>query len=154
MRFILILCLLCLGVSVGALEGIYAGLGTEINANSPRGPAVLGGLTLGFDLHRHWTAGLRAGYSPNMYVSSALEPVAFGRYYLLPGSGGPFVQGEAGCIIIFAFDEDFIVFSGGFATGWRFNLARNVYVEPALRLGYPYLFGVSLNAGLRFKIRN
>ena len=145
------MCLVCIGGSVGALEGIFTGLGTEINANSPRGPAISGGLAVGFDLHRHWTAGIRTGYSPNMYVSSALEPVALLRYYLLPGSRGPYAQAEAGCIIVFAFEEDHLVFSGGFAAGWRFNMTRNVYLEPALRLGYPFLLGVSLSAGLRFK---
>ena len=152
-RSFLILCLLCMGGSLFALEGFFAGLSTEINANSPRGPGISGGITLGLDWHQHGALGLKTAYNPNLFVSGALESLALVRYYLAPGCMGPFAQAEAGLIYIFAIDEDYLVFNGGLTTGWRFSFGANGYMEPALRVGYPFLWGLGVTAGLRFQFK-
>jgi outer membrane protein OmpA-like peptidoglycan-associated protein len=47
--------------------------------------------------------------------------------------------------------EVFPAFSGGLSAGWRFNLGGNWYVEPAARVGYPYIWGFGVTAGIKFK---
>ena len=153
MKRLLILCLFCLPPKLSAMEGLFAGLGTEINANSVNEPAISGGLVLGFDLYPHWALGFKASYSHNMNDTSVLEPQALFRYYLAPLCRGPFAQAEAGCSIIFAPDSTYPVFTGAWAMGWRFNLASIGYLEPALRIGYPFLWGLNLTAGILIKSR-
>ena len=137
--------------NLSAMEGFFVGLGTEINANAPRGPGVSASFIFGADLNPHWAVGAKAAYNPNVYVSGTLEPSLLARYYLTSGSNGPFAQAELGCVIIFAVDNDYLGFSGGVVTGWRFDLSKSVYLEPALRFGYPYLMGLGVMAGFRQK---
>jgi len=147
MRRLLILCLICLPLGVSALEGLFAGLGTEINGNSVNEPAISASLVLGLDLHPHWGLGLKASYSHNMDDTSVLEPQALLRYYLAPLCRGPYAQAEAGCSIIFATSNTHPVLTGAWAMGWRFNLTTKGYLEPALRIGYPFFWGLNLTAG-------
>jgi hypothetical protein len=160
------LCFLCTGVYVFAQEssaaegalapsefGIFTGLGTEINANSPRGPAISGSAVLGFDLLQNLAIGIKAAFNPNLYAAGTLETLLLVRYYLLPGFVGPFAQAEAGCTFIFADNGNYLVFTGGWTSGWRVKLTSNVFLEPAMRIGYPFFWGISLTAGMRFQLR-
>lgn len=135
--------------SLAAEAVFFAGLGTEINANSPTAAAISAGLVLGLDISRHWALGGRGSFSYNTSDFSVAESVAFIRRYLLPGSFGPFIQGEAGCTFIFSQDDPLFIFTGALAAGWRFRLAERGFIESALRFGYPFLFGIGLTAGIR-----
>jgi outer membrane protein OmpA-like peptidoglycan-associated protein len=69
---------------------------------------------------------------------------------------GPFVQAEAGGVVFFErgyhrFLEAFPAFSGGLSAGWRFTFGKHWYAEPALRFGYPHIWGLNVTAGFRFK---
>ena len=146
------MCILCTKVDSFAQTGIFAGLGTEINANSPQGPAVSGGLAAGLDMFNHFALGLKAAYNTNLQTESILEPQLFIRYYFAPGFIGPFSQGDAGCAIISSGNDTHYVFTGGLQAGWRFIIAETVFLEPAMRIGYPFLFGVNLTLNIKFPI--
>jgi hypothetical protein len=71
---------------------------------------------------------------------------------------GPFVQLEAGSVVLFERGysekpEAFPAFSGGLSIGWRFNLGEKWYIEPAARGGYPHIWGGGITAGIRFEKR-
>jgi hypothetical protein len=98
-----------------------------------------------------------------------LEALAHFRFYLsrAKNNTGLFLQAEGG--IVFFGHEKFQIINylipeddpseewrlplalvGGLSAGWRFPLGTRGYIEPAIRGGYPYIFGVSLSTGLRF----
>jgi len=144
----------------GAKKG-FAGLGPEINGYARMGFSLGGALMLGLDLNGHFSTGLKTAFFDNFDTVSSFETLLFFRYYLpwlrLPKStDGPFAQAEAGSVVLFERGnhknlEAFPSFSGGLSAGWRFNFGKNWYVEPAARAGYPYIWGVSVTAGIRLK---
>ena len=82
-----------------------------------------------------------------------VEPLLTARLYLVSPTGEPlaglFFEGEGGYSLLFVNSEMTGVFNAGGAVGFRF-VFNQFYVEPELRCGYPYLFGIGLGAGLRF----
>jgi hypothetical protein len=78
------------------------------------------------------------------------------RFYLSSAKNntGLFLQAEGG-IVLFAHEKleitEYFAPVGGLSAGWRFPLGTRWYIEPAIRGGYPYLFGASLTAGFRFE---
>ena len=146
-----IMYLLCAAGSLYALSG-FAGLGAESKANTREGAAVGGGLSFGFDLNQHFALGLKTAFTFNMDTVSAVEPAALFRYYLPLKLFGPFVQAELGTVIFFEYGKSYPAFLGDLSAGWRFVLGKNWYLEPAFRAGYPFIWGASLSAGLRFDI--
>jgi DNA replication protein DnaC len=66
---------------------------------------------------------------------------------------GPFIQVETGGILAYEFGEAFPTFSAGTSLGWRHAVSRNWYVKPAVRLGYPHIWGLDITAGYRFRIK-
>ena len=87
-----------------------------------------------------------------------IEIAAFMRFYFLGADvcTGPFIQLNAGASI---HNHEQGVYtpakagalSAGVAAGWRFLLGERWYVEPALRFGYPYMFGVGVAFAYRLK---
>ena len=132
-----------------ALPG-FASLDAETKANTREGAAVGGGLSFGLDLNRHFCLGLKTAFTFNLDTVSALEPTAIFRYYLPLKISGPFVQAELGAVVFFEYGKAYPAPLGGVSAGWRFNLAKNWYLEPAFRTGYPFIWGASLSTGLRF----
>ena len=135
--------------------GGFVGIGPEVNALTRNGIAVGGVLLTGLDLNSQFSVGQRTAFFHNLDTVSALELLVFFRYYLpwlhIPKEiDGPFVQAEIGGIILFEHKEAFPAFSGGLSAGWRFNFGNYWYVEPALRLGTPHIWGIGLTAGIRF----
>ena len=152
MKQITILCLfLCTIGGLYAIEGGFIGLGPEINGNTREGAAIGGGLTFGIDLNSRFALGLKTSFSHNLNTVGTLEPLAFFRYKL--PLGGLFLQAETGAAVYFEHGEAYPAFSGGLAAGWRFNLGKNWYLEPALRGGYPFIWGLGITAGYRFGIK-
>ena len=149
MRYICIICLLFTVSGLNAQDSVFFGLGSEINAITRDGIALGGVLSGGVDLNRNFALGLRAGFFYDFDSVSSIEASAFFRYYL-PFISGPFVQAEAGTAILLEDSKSYPSFLGGLAAGWRFVLGKRFYIEPAIRGGYPHIWGVSLTAALRF----
>jgi hypothetical protein len=100
-------------------------------------------------LGRYFSAGLKAGYSSNFSAIDTLEMAALGRWYFLSREKSRlFVHLELGADLILYEEKIYPAFLGGLGAGWRFHLGR-WYLEPALRLGYPYIWGGGLGFGYR-----
>jgi len=142
-------------------EGGFAGIGLEVNGHSREDYSYGGGIILGIDLNKHFSAGLKTTFFDNFVSLSALETLLFFRYNLpwphIPRNiDGPFAQIETGSMLYIERGyhdnlEVFPAFSGGLAIGWRFNIGEHWYVEPAGRYGYPHTWGAGVTAGIRFK---
>ena len=84
-----------------------------------------------------------------------LEMGFFFRLYLpfARGAKGPFVQIIAGTVLFGGpptLPAQTGSFSVGLGLGWRFLLGSRLYIEPAVRAGYPYLAGGGVSFGCRF----
>jgi hypothetical protein len=120
---------------------------------SVNGTAFGGGLALGYG-YGPGALGLGVLYFADTDGLSTLETTIFLRFYLPREGEGFFVQINAGSSI-FALDGDFDHpgaggISVGLSAGWRFLLSGRWYVEPYLRMGYPYITGAGVSAGYRF----
>ena len=149
-KLLILFLLLCAASGLFAIDDIFAGLGLEINGHSRKNIAGGLGLAAGVDLNSRFALGLKFLASHNFDTVGALEPLGFFRYYL--PLGGLFVQAEAGAVVYFEYGKTYPAFSGGLAAGWRFNLPKNWYLEPAIRGGYPFAFGLGITAGYKFNI--
>jgi len=135
------------------------GLGAEINMHSPEGYA--GGLSLNFDYNLPFStkrtsfgAGISFIGSNNFDGITVLEPNAFFRWYLLnPEHRGLFAQINAGANIIFIEGQSIyntpIAFVFDVRAGYRLPFAKNFYVEPYIRGGYPVVWGAGVILGMR-----
>jgi hypothetical protein len=141
-----------------ALDGFFGGLGLDLNANAREGVALGGGLSFGLDLNDIFSAGAKAVLSSDMDTVTTLETAAFFRYYFtrflpLP-VGSLFAQAETGASFFFENGEGYPAFYGGLTAGWRYNMLEKFYLEPSLRVGYPFIWGVGLSAGFRYDMRS
>jgi hypothetical protein len=117
--------------------------------NSPAYAAGSSWLSVDRDLGLSFAAGLKAGYSHNFSGVGPLEMAALGRWYFLSlETSRLFAQVEAGADLIFHEGDTVPAFLGGLALGWRIPLGL-WYVEPAVRGGYPYVWGAGLSFGRR-----
>jgi len=133
------------------------GLGPEINMHSPEGYA--GGLSLNFDynlpfpsLRTSFGAGLSFTGSNNFDGITVLEPSALFRWYFLNSyHRGLFAQVNAGGNIILGESEYNapIALVTDIRAGYRQPIAKNLYIEPYIRGGYPVLWGGGLIFGVR-----
>jgi len=86
-----------------------------------------------------------------------LELDLFVKFYLLGKDAywGPFLQLIGGASLInyedvFAIPSSTGIINAGLGFGWGFLVNNKFFVEPNIRLGYPYYFGVGVSAGVRF----
>jgi hypothetical protein len=101
------------------------------------------------DLGRFFGVGLKAGYSHNFSNTGTLEMAALGRWYFLSFEKSRlFAQVELGADLIFSGERNIPALLGGLVLGWRIPLG-SWYLEPALRGGYPYIWGGGLGFGYR-----
>jgi len=88
-----------------------------------------------------------------------MEALAHFRYYLsflsrAKINTGLFLQAEGGIVL---FGHEKLEISGhllpvaGLCAGWRFPLGTRFFLEPVIRGGYPYLYGASISAGMKFE---
>ncbi|MDR1279146.1 MAG: hypothetical protein LBK02_10380 [Treponema sp.] len=125
------------------------GFGVEGNMNTISYASAASGFSLVLDMGRVFAAGLRTGYSYNFSGIGALEMAALGRWYFFSSEKSRlFAQIEAGADLIFYEGSADTAFLGGLVLGWRVNLGSG-YLEPAIRGGYPYLWGLGLGFGWR-----
>lgn len=124
------------------------GLNLEGNMNTVSRASAASGLSLALDLGRFFAAGLKTGYSHNFSGIGTLETAALGRWYFLSVKQSRlFVQAEAGAALIFYDGKTIPAFLGSLALGWRIALG-DWYLEPALRGGYPHIWGAGLGFGV------
>jgi len=141
--------------TIHAIDALFIGFGPEANGYSRKGAALGANFVFGMEFDTYFTTGLKTGFSHDLGTVSVLNFQLLFRYYLpwlrssLPVSGF-FVQAESGGILAFEFGEVFPTFLAGISAGWRHNLPRNWYIEPAVRLGYPHIWGIEITAGYRF----
>ena len=140
--------------TIHAIDALFMGFGPEVNAYSRRGVAFGANFVFGMEIDTNFTTGLKTGFSHDFDTVSIWKFQLLFRYYLpwlrsLSGSGF-FVQAESGGILAFEYDEVFPTFSAGISIGWHQKVFRNWYVKPAVRLGYPHIWGLDITAGYRF----
>jgi len=134
-----------------ALDSFFIGIGNELNGNSHIGIVTSIDLTLGLDINRTFGIAAKTAYHHDMNYVNTIEPRLLLRLYLTPANIRPFIQTETGAVVIRAADNNYCKFSAGITAGCRFTMTRLLYIEPALRLGYPYLWGAGITAGFRFQ---
>jgi hypothetical protein len=149
--FILFFLIFSIG-NLSALSGEFAGLGVEGNANAREGAAIGGNLSLGVNLNSQFSLGIKTVFSSDTGAVSTLEPAAFFRYYLPLKINGFFAQAELGASFFFEDGNSYPAFQGGLSFGWRYNFVKNWYIEPAVRFGYPFVWGAGVLAGLSFDL--
>jgi hypothetical protein len=162
---------LCIFLSVSPLfsqslsvtrEDIWVTSVAEANFFSVSGMAFGGGAALGYG--DGVSVGLRVVYFIDMKSvtnEDSVKTLEFNfllRFYLprLTGHSGPFIQFNGGPVLFakddrnMAMPSDLGTFSAGLCLGWRLLIGNYFYLEPTVRTGYPYFFGIGLSAGGRF----
>jgi len=130
------------------------GAGLEWNMNSRHNFSM--GFPVSFDYKlpvavAPFSVGVTFTTSVNFTGDTVLEPAAMFRWYFLGiGHTGFFAQADLGAYIIFEDNEIYSLFLGGLRGGYRMPLGSRFYVEPSVRVGYPFAFGVGATAGVRF----
>ena len=155
MKQLFIVCLLCVAGSLSAQTTMFVGAGLEANANTREGAALGTSLASAVDLNllnQLFSAGLKLGFSANMDTINTLETAALFRYYLPLPISGFFVQAELGSAFFFEGGESYPAFLGGLTAGWRYNIGKFFYIEPFARGGYPFIWGIGLQAGTSFNL--
>ena len=99
--------------------------------------------------------GVRFLYAVDNENISFFEINVFARFYVFGREAfyGPFVQLNAGPVIYADsnFDsQSYGNISAGLTTGWRFLTGRYFYIEPTVRVGYPYLMGGGFSVGVQW----
>ena len=133
------------------------GIGEELNKNSLEGVSLAASISFDYNISRKFSVGIKmfVSYDLNEKANNLMffEPLAFLRFYLFSPSREPgtglFLEGLTGSSILVINSNTKSVVNGGTGIGYRFAFEK-LYVEPELRFGYPYLFGVGINAGIRF----
>jgi hypothetical protein len=126
------------------------GLGMELNNNTRRGVAMGGSGYFAYDILKALEAGIIVGIDYDFNKITVLEPELTGRWYFYNiNENSLFTQADLGASLIFEKGENRARFLGGITLGMRFPLG-DLYVEPYVRGGYPFIWGTGLRAGLRF----
>ena len=129
---------------------IGLGLGAEWNMNSRE--MFAGGALLNFDFNLPMApiaVGVTGTVSSNFAAGLVVEASALFRWYFLGKKwSGFFAQADVGAVFIFEEDETKPMFMGGLKAGYRFPLGM-FFVEPYGRVGYPFMFGIGVLAGIR-----
>jgi len=128
-------------------------LGLEWDMNSRKNFA--GGLALGFDYNLPvaipFAVGMTVTVSSNFTGIVVIEPAALFRWYFLgKRHSGFFAQADAGAYLVIEDEELSPLFLGGLRGGFRLPLGTMFYIEPYGRVGYPFMFGIGVMAGIRF----
>jgi hypothetical protein len=133
----------------------WIGVGGDTAFYSASGLSSGGSFMLGYGTGA--AIGLKASYFANGKNFNILEMDLLLRFYLFgkDAYSGSFIQLMGGAALI-NYHDGFDIPSGtgilnaGFCLGWRFLFANRVFLEPIVRLGYPYFMGLGLSAGVRF----
>ncbi|MCL2808670.1 MAG: hypothetical protein FWD24_01250 [Treponema sp.] len=135
-------------------EDIWVCVGAETSFYSTAYPAIGGSLSFGYG------SGLSLGVKLSLLFNDenidTLELSFLLRLYLsgIDEHSGPYLQLLGGPVFFnrdgLKIPSDYGIISVGFCFGWRFIFYDNFFVEPSIRTGFPYIFGVSVSSGVRF----
>ncbi|GBU29537.1 hypothetical protein R84B8_03109 [Treponema sp. R8-4-B8] len=135
-------------------KDLFVALFAEGVGYSRKNGALGGGIVFGGSLDGKGI-GLRLLYAQDAENFIFLEALAHVRFYLSPkkDNTGIFLQAEGG-IVFFSYEKfqftGYLSPVGGISAGWRFMMNKNWYIEPFVRVGYPYIFGAGFSTGFRF----
>ena len=101
--------------------------------------------------------GLRFLYASDTDSMITMEFNVLIRFYLFNRDEhkGLFLQANGGASLVSSKKEDAIedkevgTVSAGIFAGWRFPFGKYFFVEPAIRVGYPYIYGAGVSSGCR-----
>jgi len=136
---------------------LYAGLLAEVLGYTRYNAAFGGGISFGGSFNG-MGLGINLLYAQDTEGYISMEALAHFRYYFsflthAEVNTGLFLQAEGGAVL-FAYKKPAITGYWspvvGLAAGWRFPLSARWYIEPRIRGGYPYYFGVGVSGGMRF----
>jgi hypothetical protein len=137
----------------GLKKQAHLGLGVEGNINIA--DKMIFGHSICYDkqLFTHFGLGFMLTISSDFGSFTSMEPEVFGRWYFLdmgiPG-GGLFLQEDMGIRLTVDNFEVTPAFLGGLSLGFRYAFKyQDYYVEPYIRGGYPFIFGIGLRGGIR-----
>ena len=127
--------------------------GAEIALYGKTGPAYGGGLSLGYGSGS--SMGFKAAYFYDTEGFSILEFNFLIRWYFQgrTNTAGPFIQFGCGPVFIteekkpFGTSAGTASISAGLGLGWRIPLGKRFFLEPGIRVGYPFFAGAGLSAG-------
>jgi hypothetical protein len=137
----------------------WFGIGGETAFYSASGLANGGSFAFGYGSGS--SIGLKTSFFSGGGTFKILEMDLLLRFYMLGKNTywGPFIQFIGGASFL-NFSEGFWsyfslpsktgVLNAGLGIGWRFLYYNRLFLEPAVRLGYPYFLGLGLSAGIRF----
>jgi len=136
--------------------GFWISLSPETALYSYSGVSFGGGLSLGYG--KGTTIGLKTAWFYNSTGVSVLEINILYRIYFSSRKAysGSFLQFLGGPALFFGKEDELSfpaktgAFSVGVGYGWRFLIKDLWYVEPSVRVGFPYMVGAGISAGMRF----
>jgi hypothetical protein len=152
MRILLIVVLfLFISLTAFGQEKMSIGLGPEFNWNSRQRYAAGIPLYFGYNFKEKYKAGTIITFSNNFGNFSVIEPTLFIRRYFNDSMfSGFFVQADLGVFLIFESGEFIPMADAGARVGYRKFFGQSFFIDPNVRLGYPFGFGVGVIAGLCF----
>ncbi|MDR1748826.1 MAG: hypothetical protein LBR47_07185 [Spirochaetaceae bacterium] len=156
MQKLIIPFLLIFSFSVVAAQppSVAFGLGLETNMNARNGYALGSMVKIDGEIGKQFALGVCLGLSRDLSRFVTIEPAAFFRWYmpvLRSSGGGLFLQGDAGMSIIKDNSEMRYSFMGGGTVGLRYAFrSGSYYIEPYVKGGYPFLWGIGIVTGCRF----
>jgi len=127
------------------------GAGVEWNMNSRENFAMGGVLAFDYNIGSAFSLGINATASSNFFGIAVIEPAAMFRWYFLGSNHtGWFVQADVGVYLILEDGDLTPMFLGGLRGGLRLPFGDKFFIEPFGRIGYPFMFGIGILAGIRF----
>ena len=99
--------------------------------------------------------GMRLLLAANPENFTFVEILFFMRLYIFGTNAdtGPFVQINGGPVMYSDGRPEHSGFgniSAGLSGGWRFPLGESFFIEPAARVGFPYIAGIGVSSGYRY----
>ncbi|MDR1900181.1 MAG: hypothetical protein LBQ55_09250 [Treponema sp.] len=123
------------------------GGGIETNMNAREGWAVGFGAAADRHITKYLTAGLRGMMTTQEGIIST-EAWLFARLYVFKmGAGGAFTQLGGGISFFQEEDRRPTSFLLEYSAGYRYFFLRGFYAEAAVRMGFPFQWGLGLTAG-------
>lgn len=133
------------------------GVSLDLNKNSLENIGFGGGLLFDYAIFRNLAVGVKVLFTGDFFETKneifTIEPLFITRFYVASPSGesvtGLFLEGDAGATLVLANSNLISSYNAGLCLGFRQGIDY-FYIEPYIRGGYPYLFAVGLNIGVRF----
>jgi hypothetical protein len=124
------------------------GGGIETNMNSREGWAVGFGVTIDRHITEYLSAGFRGMMTTSQESVVATEAWLFTRLYVFKmGAGGAFTQLGGGMSFFQEEERRPTSFLLEYSAGYRYFFLRGFYAEAAVRMGFPFQWGIGLSAG-------